>query len=427
MKRYLVKLLIISFLFLLCVPQLFAKVRDVTVETQGIGVTEKEAVCDALKSAVEQVNGLQISAEEESSLLSLIETSNDKNSEYLAEKSSQHLETKTKGIIKQYSVISKFRDPNINNDWMVTVEVTISKFIPSQQTNKDRLVVIPFRINNPSNKIIKNFSEQLRQKLVSFLTQTRRFAILDREFLTEQNEELNFITRRDVSPDEKAKIGNKLGADFIVIGKINTLVHEVISRILKHSGKKIFNVKCGIDLSYRVINVATGRILLSDSYKNIKVLNGKFCNYDDIAQKASIIIGSQITNVIFPIAVVSVSGKTLYLGQGGKSIHIGQRLKLVKYGKTVTDPYTGESLGREEIPVGIIEVVDVQMKLSKAKIIKTNVNIEGTFEPNRYIVRNITNSSTVVHRHKIEKQTGTKKHKNDNGEKKRKKITEDDW
>ena len=426
MKLFLQTFFVLLLLLLNNVPILEARVEYKVVTVNGSGATEKEAIYDALKGALEQVNGLQMSAKEESSLKSMFREVDGQSSEYSEEKFQQKVKTATKGTVKQYEILSKSQDSGTDGQWVVSIEATIAKYVTSQQVNRIRLAVIPFKISQ-STAELKIFSTQLTQALVSFLTQTRRFAMLDREFSEEQQKELDFLKSEDVPIEEMARIGNKIGTDFIVIGKIEKLIHRTSSITLKRSGKNISSTICGVNVSYRVIDIATGQILSSDSYACTNKVNGSSCYYSKMALKAASSFGKKISESVFPIAVVSVSEESITLGQGGKTIRIGQKFKLIEYGKNIFDPYTGESLGQEEIPVGLIKIVAVQAKTSRAKVINLKLDIEKYFEPGRFIVRAVNGKSY----HKNEPGSPPKNRdnspKNTSVKSRRNKISKDDW
>jgi hypothetical protein len=96
---------------------------------------------------------------------------------------------------------------------------------------------------------------------------------------------------------------------------------------------------------------------------------------------------------------------------------------LIKYGEEIFDSYTKESLGRSEQKVGTVEIVDVTGKLSKAKVIKSSININDDFQTNQYVLRPLPKKSKVNRATKIKEVKA-------NSIKKRKQLEEasaDDW
>ena len=407
-------LLVFLLLFLIC-SRAVAGVEYVYIEVKGFGITEKDAVYDALKNALEQIKGLKISVERETYLKSVIKNVNGENSTKFEKLSCKNVNTTTKGAVQQYRIISSFEEPD--GGWTVSVEATIAKYVTSLQGNKIKLAVIPFRTNSHDDELL-SFSRQLRQAIVGSLTQKRTFFVVDREYLQEQQSELDFLEKEDVPIEEMARIGNKLGVDVIVVGTVEKLIHYTNTITLKRTGIKISTTNCGVEFFYSIIEIATGRIMLSDSYRRTNKIKGSSCNYYDIASRAASSIAKQIETV-FPISVVAVSGRFVTLGQGGKTIHSGQRFKLIRCGRELINSKNGDYLGREETPVGLIEIVDVQYKISRAKILKINMDIEKEFVSGDFIVRQIVEN----------KRTNNAKRKKANKrvEVKRKIINKDDW
>ena len=88
---------------------------------------------------------------------------------------------------------------------------------------------------------------------------------------------------------------------------------------------------------------------------------------------------------IYPITVISRQGDLLTLNQGGETVKIGKTYRLVKLGKRLKDPYTGESLGAEELDVGVVEVKSRTDRTSSAKLISGFIEEGNVF--NKLLIR----------------------------------------
>jgi hypothetical protein len=174
---------------------------------------------------------------------------------------------------------------------------------------------------------------------------------------------------------------------------------------MKSTGRTFKIIDQGSRVSYRIIDVATGQIKFSDLYSRVNSGQGQSVNFAAIAKRAAHEIGQKIQNAIFPILIESVSNGVVYLGQGGSTVKIGQRFKLVKLGRKLKDSYTKESLGRTEVEIGLVEIIDVQAKQSRAKIIKSKINIEKKFQKRGFLIRPLRQSSraAVVRVKEVEK------------------------
>ena len=128
--------------------------------------------------------------------------------------------------------------------------------------------------------------------------------------------------------------------------------------------------KVGARVTYRILDVASTQVKLAGTEK----LQREAGSLGNIADRIAKVIGQKIVNAIFPITVLNVDGELLTLGQGGDTVRSGGVYNLVRLGKRMTDPHTGESLGRTETRVGSVKVIDTQSKMSTGKILKLMIS-----------------------------------------------------
>lgn len=354
-----------------------AQIQYVTVQAEGSGRSIGHAVGMALKEAVTQVNGTQVAATTLSvEITASLETESESKFANAAA-SAEAIATKTKGAIKEYRIVNKTREGNV---WNVTVEAAIAKYSAGPQANRLRMAVVPFRMKNNGQQA---FRDRFVQDLVTQLTQSRKFAMLDRQFGAERQGELDMLASGSAPPSEMARLGNTLGTDYLIVGIIEDASQAVRTVSMQTANKTFTMTTANVRLSYRIIDAASGQIKHADSFAR-SVDEG---SVDALGRSAADEISRQIVETIFPLMVESVSGDVLYVGQGGKSLRLGERFRIVRYGKEIKDSYTKESLGREETDVGIAEIVDVQAKIAKAKVVKQTVDISKEFAPASFILR----------------------------------------
>jgi len=360
-----------------------AKITYVTISAQGSGITKNDAIQEAIVNAISQVNGAKVAAKTKS------EFSYSSDSDSGVERSNSHesfeksVNTKTKGVVQSWNVISE-QAPNVNDaifsSWEVEVEATIAKYKSSIQADRLRMAVVPFRTLSTVTEV--DFGRLFEKSLNSYLTQTRKFAMIDRKYSHEQQQELKLIQGDNFKIEEAARSGNQLGADYLVLGVIDNANKKINTVHMRTVNKKIVRTNTQIDLSFRLIDVATGQIKHAGEYSQSFSGNASI---NSMAKKAANSVGKDIINAIYPILVVNVNGNILTLGQGGKTLKIGDKLKLIKYGEKIHDPYTGESLGYTEIEIGVVKVSSVQSKLSTAKIV--NLSVDSVNRKDKMIVR----------------------------------------
>ncbi len=391
---------------------LFAKIEIISVETEGIGISKKSAIDSALVDAVSQVNGAEIASDTRRQLLEVATDEELKSNETL----NQEVISKTSGIIKSWKILSESIE---GENHLVKLSVKISKLKKSAQSDRIRFAVVPFRATD-SLKIsstVSKFEESITSQLENFLTQTRRFALIDRSFLTEQTKELNLIASGNsasMSQEEIFRLGNRLGTDYLIVGRI-----EKASSILSQKKSKVSdtikkNLVSSAKVTIRIIDVATSQIKFADTYeKNIN------SSIERLAEELAFEIGEIVLTSIYPIRILNASSSQVVLGQGGKTLNKGDIFKVYQLGKELIDPYTKESLGREEIEVAVIQINNVKPKTSDAKILESLIDLS----------QSIANDDSFIIRpfKKANYTTSKKKKEKPNKLKKLKKEVEEEW
>jgi len=405
-----------------------ANTELVTVKIIEEGSSKEIAINNALMRAVSQVNGFELNAKIDSDFYYNEDGSNKPNnrqidyyysanktqsnnpndsesvlkqlastaiSEYTQKGLTKKSDYKTKGLVKSWKIISESYS-SLSGKWTVEVEVTIEKIVEfklSKETERVRIAISPFRT------VDQKFSRFFEESLNSYLAQSRKFAMFDRKYTQEQSSELAKYRNSNFRKGEVSRIGNMLGVDYIVVGDVAEFKEQTNNSIkLKTINAPFKKKKIFIDISFRVIDVATGQVNYS-GYLAEAFLKDKNYSIINLSRKVAGLIGNKIINSIYPITVMQVDGDRVVLAQGGDTLSVGDKFNLIQYGKELFDPYTNESLGYSENRIGVIEVLDVQNKLSTARIVSLNVQKLNT--SSRMIVRPVlkkkeaTTSSTI--------------------------------
>lgn len=368
-------------LFFLFPSVVFSKIETKTLEVNGTASDESSAINNALVEAISQINGAKIAAEVKTSL-SQVSTKEGADVKKTFDKNVSKI---TNGLVKSYQILSSEKDENL---FKVKLSVQVSKFKKSVQTKRLRLAVVPFRAANTVKitDATKKFEGAITAQLENYLTQTRRFALVDRSFVKEQTKELNFIAggaKNSISNEEIAKIGNRIGTDYLIVGRIekaNMYVAEKKSKV-SDTVKKTLTSNARITL--RIIDVATTQIKFADTYEI--TLN---TSIEKVADNLALKIGDVILGSIYPIRIINASSSQVTLGQGGKTMANGDLFKVYQLGKKMKDAYTGESLGREEIEVAVIKIKTIKPKTAEADIIESIIELSDAIkDKDTFIVR----------------------------------------
>ena len=343
-----------------------------------------------------------------------------------------------KGGVKSYEILKKRVD---SNGWHhVQLKSQIAKFDIPKQASRTRIAIVPFRFyeekttssslldslktlgstgQDDNTKVLKSSDERFKlssddqkrllrlisQGLANYLTQTRKFTVLDREYIDEIADEKLNITEGRAPVVEMAKLGNEVSGDYIFVGAVEDFtVKKKITKI-QSSGKELERIQATFYVSYRLLDVATKQIQNANSYKITSI----FKNTDPIeiitglVDKGVKVIGEEILFSVYPVVVEQYSMDRLILGQGGNQFKKGDSYELYEKGEKIIDSYTNESLGNIENYLGKVEITKVNANFSKAKFIEGQFDMSVGFIPGQYIVRPVKYDEEALKKEQFKK------------------------
>lgn len=338
------------------------------VVATGNGGDPSKATIDAIENAISQVGGMRIST---ATSLSMSEVTKG-GTTTIEENFKQNIEKMTRGMIKSYTVLESGTSPGSGRSF-VKIKALIPSYKPSEQLKRMKLAVMPVVVTGPSQGRSEaiDFAESVSASLEAYLTQTRKFAMIDRRFTEKSNRELAGVNSRNAPIEETLKVGVRVGADFIVLAALKSFSPQqqqqqrVTGRVVSRSV-----VPVGIDV--RVIDIATGQIKFAQTYNN----PGRLPSSVSLSQYAADIgadLGQVISTAIFPIAVLSGTETEVTLNQGGDTVQVGRTYRLVTLGQNLVDPYTRESLGQEEREIARAEITSVTDRTATAKVVSGRI------------------------------------------------------
>lgn len=358
-----------------------------TVEGIGVGLNREEAVNNAIIEALGQLNGINIQQQKFISDTS-IESSTEDSSTYIYNNTINRV---TKGKVDSYSILEVTK---YDNEFEARVSISKTKIIRSYKTpglntkNRRNIVVVPTYSEKEFYNILGekknyfNIRNNFTQELISSITKTRKFNILDRKFNQAFNNERKILKSYDSQKGEILKLGKVLGADYLFITKIIELDINLDSSASKIVANFTESKKVNATIEYNIVTLSTREIKWADTKSYNFEVNSKTKeqSFIDALKQISERITSELIENIYPIKIIHKNGKELTLNQG--SIPIGTKFEVFKLGKKIYDSYNKEFLGQDEILVGEIKVTRALSKVSKANIIKGNIS-------NGYICRKV--------------------------------------
>ena len=387
----LIKIIFLLIPFSYSFSTLKAEVKYITLNVSASGNTEEIAINNALIESLSQVNGSKIEGSVTIKEFENVKQSNSSQDYFYSENYSKDISKFTKGIIENYQIIDS--DNGNFGEWNVEVSVTIAKYALSNQTKRKRIAVLPFRITDTRSLEVQNKKIDkrrvlglLNQSLVTYFTQSRKFFVADRDFVDELYIERDFLKNEEVPLAEISKLGNDLGVDLILVGVIEDFNTKSIKKKFESLNKTFVSTKGIVEISYRVIDVATRQIKYANLYLSDSGTDNINADTQMILDAVSK-IGNDILFAIYPLRVEKIEGETIYLGQGGTQINVGDKFGVFRLGDEINDSYTGESLGQIEERIGTAIITSRTSKISSAKLeLNENIYIDSKTE---LILRNI--------------------------------------
>ena len=412
------RIIIINLLLLLFSNFAYTEITYVEINAKGKAESYEIALKKALKEAISKVNGVTLKTESVLETIDKSLTTNESSSASLGRDLKEKISEKSGGSIKSLDILKEYEDAN--GLQVVEIRATVAKYKLSKTANRKRMAIVPFRVNLNEISIFgkrgfddaDNLVKFINQEFTNYFVQTRKFTILDREFDKEIAAELMNLDNSEKIEDQ-VKIGQKLFADYIIVGRLDFLVLEKIEKKFLTSDKILKKEIGTLNFSYRVIDVPTGQIKYSskvalevDIKKQTQPIPYLF---NLTAQEA----GLEIMYAIYPILVEKIEDDLLYLGQGGNQIKVDDNFTI--YERTdskIKDTYTGETLGNVEKVVGKATIIDSNAKFSVAQIIEQKYDLIEDFKPRNYMVKPIKE---------------IKKKKSSTKTKKKKKTIDQEW
>lgn len=382
-------------LYLFMINSSFAQSLDtISVIAEGRGTTVAIAINEALMQSVDQVQGKQVDrvsimADTDLKIQASFGDNYFESPTYL-----DLVYSKSGGLIRGYKILSK--QQLAEGIWEVKVEAQITKYVKDKAADRQRIAVMPMRTESQyfwisGRKVAAaEVVTGINQYLTSDLSQTRKFAVLDRQYLAESTDEQSLLSEGNAPIEELARLGQHLGADYILVGRIADFGYSISEKTTRATGRK-YNVGSGkAVIDYKLINSSTQQVRASDTVKSSFSDQGGSAKIDAILKLGKAMaadISDQIHNQVFPVMLVAVNGDEYIFGQGGSALKAGDNYNLYKFGDEILDPYTNESLGQAESLVGVVEITRVTSNISYGKPVQLSEKVAEKFAPKAYVLR----------------------------------------
>ncbi|MDQ5926436.1 MAG: hypothetical protein QG554_1378 [Pseudomonadota bacterium] len=374
-------------------------VKTVQVTTSGQGATSAEAIDEAIRQAILQVNGVAMSSNAARYRMASQVVAGANSLSIESDGFAQAMVQQSEGVLTSFRVLSLSEPSSGASDaaagkkqFTATIEASVAKFEAPAQAGKLKIVIGPIRTASGSYQVgdrtlsAEQVRETIRQDLMAALGNSGRFIVLDRDVDDALQSEMDLIADGHAPTAELAKRGQAMTADVVWVGTINQFAYTPHTRHLETSDRPLVSYSGGWSLSHKLVNVATRQVLLSDTLQGqlpatapttlSRGVNGAQLASEMRQTLASSALRSLLLRT-FPITIASRDGHNVILSQGGQSVAAGARYQAVVLGPEVKDPQTGQSLGRVENACCEVVIDKVLPTMSQAHLENIQIKLDG--------------------------------------------------
>lgn len=357
----------------------------VTAKGTGRHTDYRAAVYDALAQAMSQVEGLSLQESRESLMKAFGQSqessvSGDVAISDIREALQQSVAVKTEGRILSYEILAEYYESDTKT-WRVQVEAKMpGRYVVGRDPdNLRRMVVMPFRSLTAKVKMMgeevdcAKGNEEIADSLNTFLTHTRKFTMLDRQFNNETMAELSRLNMSNASAGDLGRFGQLLVTDYMVVGTVKFYPQlDPVSNPYVVGGTTVRDSTC-VEVSYRVLLVPTSQLKWADTVK----IPYSYCSGSSAEEvMASAVecaaeeICEQIISNIYPLRITGKTTFELVVNQGGRNVQVGDVFDVFRRGEMMVDVTTNEALGYSEEQIARIRIVRTTPKMSYAIVVE---------------------------------------------------------
>jgi len=372
------------------------KVALIPTEANAWGETQRDATVAALAEAVAQVNGRAVAASSSMKRASVEVGVDDESAYAWREELASEVADAMRGVVDSYEILSVEPD---GSGWLVTVKAMVARLV-SDGSRRKPLAIIPFTAGRGEVTIFgqawdrTEASRILTQLIVDKVTGTRRFAVIDREFVEVTQAEASLKVANPLTPmTQLLELANRMVAEYMIVGQLESVTATRTSNYIEIQNREIFTDSAVATVTFRVIDVGSDQVkyagtdVFSLADGQVPKSGGATAVGTRILEVAAEQITEAMINAIYPILLVAIDGEVVTLNQGGDTIKVGNIYELYRYGEKIVDPYTRESLGRSETLVGEVTVERVNPKTSLARLTNLETEAPLEFSQKAYVLR----------------------------------------
>jgi nucleotide-binding universal stress UspA family protein len=293
----------------------------------------------------------------------------------------------TLGNIKSYQVQSVKQVEDGLWQANVQAEVLRPKTLGADRSHLPGIAITTFDSRQPRYDLgdvqvpASQVQRQLRDDLVTAFTQSGRFRVLDRANLDAIDQEQSVVASGSVAPEELARLGQRKGADLLLVGTIEDFSIGDSQR--EFYGAKFSGYEPRIRVRYRLIDTTSSEILWADLFdwnqseasirevaRQLKIddRNHPERLADELYPVIARAMAGAATDVLYPVQIIKVQGETVFLSQGQGRLEQDASMQVYRPAGEMKDPDTGLTIKLEGNALATLTVTDVRPDYGVARL-----------------------------------------------------------
>lgn len=281
-------------------PKITGSISIKSLTVKGFGKSDKDAIRDGLRMAVSQVFGEDFSSHVTTTGVTLEMYINDNiigmdSTSAQTVSSSTSTASTTNGIVKSYQIINTEKR---SGEIVVTLEVELPFYEANSRDNRAKVVVLPpVKMGSTvSDNLFHEFSTLMHRELEGILNLTNALSVLDRTSTEKLDEELTRMSGQEYRAVEYARVGNRLGADFLILTEVTNLNSEKSNTVL--SEIQIDRRSMTSTVWVKVVEVATGNLIFSQRVPLKLMIHDKKDSFEIFVIRHAQVVGLTLAKMI---------------------------------------------------------------------------------------------------------------------------------
>ncbi len=363
----------------------------VNVSASADGQTQAEAVARALSQAIQQATGVYVETRrnvvepnaKSPSVGAGQETG--KPGKRILPADQSNIRMQTGAFVKSYVIESM---ENSAGRVIVRLSAEIEPY-------KSKLNFADARPRLLIDKVVgknEEANDLIYASVMDKLVKANRFAMVDRRYLDRYQKEMDLIRSAQVTPADKHKFGQMLGADYILNIESSGLSCQDASIAIALTKEVEQFRNCRIETSWQLSELTTSVVVAANRFTSSTRVNLRLANKTEapggpsernqlvtISESVAATLSGDILDGLFPLFIESFNGKTALIDGGDTSPKEGDRFQILRVVQEGASGNPFKFWGARLQLAGELQIAKVDGKSVVGEILSADFNRDGDF------------------------------------------------